>query len=531
MTEQELWLKLHAVLNRPTTRFNVSAAQLVEAALFKDEGCLSSTGAFSTTTGKYTGRSPMDKFIVKDDVTRDVIAWGPVNAPFEVGRFRNLFQMVVEYLKEQPELFVFDGYAGADAEYQMPLRVISEFAWQSLFSRQLFIRPKNDQLHSHKPEFTVIAVPNLKAVPERDGTNSEAFVIVSFSERIVLIGGSAYAGEIKKSIFSVMNYFLTFQDVLPMHCSANVGPDGKSALFFGLSGTGKTTLSTDPKRQLVGDDEHGWSPRGIFNLEGGCYAKCIHLSEEHEPQIYKAIRFGSVLENVLLDPASRMPDYHDGSLTENTRVAYPLDYIPGRVDPSVAGHPKTVIFLTADAFGVLPPISILNEEQIMYYFVSGYTSKLAGTERGIRQPEATFSACFGEPFLPLSPLVYAKMLKEKVRQHGSKVFLINTGWSGGPYGIGERISLEYTRQIVTMALGGELDKMETRVDSIFGFRVPISCPGVPRDILDPRKTWADPVSYDAKAQYLAKTFRDNFQKKYADLAPEVRKAGPLFFTA
>ncbi|NLL43854.1 MAG: phosphoenolpyruvate carboxykinase (ATP) [Firmicutes bacterium] len=519
-------LRLEAVLKRPSTRFNLAAAQLAEAAVKRGEGRFSSTGALSTTTGKYTGRSPKDKFIVKDDLTRDTVAWGSVNVPISEERFHNILRMTVDYLEELDELFVFDGYVGADPDYQMPLRVINQFAWQNLFARQLFIRPSRDALKSHQPQFTVIAVPGLTANPERDGTNSEAFVIVSFKERVVLIGGTAYAGEIKKSIFSVMNYLLPAKGVLPMHCSANVGEDGRTALFFGLSGTGKTTLSADPKRRLVGDDEHGWTTKGIFNLEGGCYAKCINLSREHEPQIWDAIQFGSVLENVVLDPLEHIADYSDGSLTENTRCAYPLDYIPGRVDPSLAGHPKAVVFLTADAFGVLPPISILEDEQIMYHFISGYTSKLAGTERGIQQPEATFSACFGEPFLPLSPLAYAEMLKDRVNQYGSKVFLINTGWSGGPYGIGERIALRYTRQMVTMALSGELDEVETRVDPVFGLKVPESCPGVPEEILDPKKTWADPEGYDAKARELAVSFADNFKKKYADLAPEVRKAGP-----
>lgn len=527
MTEKNISPRLNEVLGRPTTLFNLSAAQLVEAAICKGEGTLSSTGAFSTSTGKYTGRSPKDKFIVKDKVTRNTVAWGPVNVPFAEEGFWKMYAMVMDYLEQLDQLYVFDGYVGADPEHQMPLRVINQYAWQNLFARQLFIRPKRDQLATHKPEFTVIAVPGLKAVPERDGTNSEAFVIVSFEQRVVLIGGTAYAGEIKKSIFSVMNYLLPPQGVLPMHCSANVGQDGKTALFFGLSGTGKTTLSADPQRKLVGDDEHGWSERGVFNLEGGCYAKCINLSHEHEPQIWDAIRFGSVLENVVLDPVDHIADYDDGSLTENTRVAYPLDYIPGRVDPSMAGHPKAVVFLTADAFGVLPPISILENEQIMYHFISGYTSKLAGTERGIQQPEATFSACFGEPFLPLSALAYAEMLKDRVNQYGSRVYLINTGWSGGPYGVGKRISLKYTRQMVTMALSGELDDVETRIDPIFGFKVPVSCPGVPAEILDPKKTWADPAAYEQKAAELAKAFQNNFKKKYADLAPEVRKAGPV----
>ncbi|HHT69370.1 MAG TPA: phosphoenolpyruvate carboxykinase (ATP) [Firmicutes bacterium] len=520
-------LRLEEVLRRPSTRLNLAAAQLTEAAIRRGEGRFSSTGAFSTTTGKYTGRSPKDKFIVEDDITRDSVAWGPVNVPFSEERFQNIYKMVLDYLEQHDELFVFDGYVGADPQHQMSLRVVNQYAWQNLFARQLFIRPSRAALETHKPEFTVIAVPGLKAIPERDGTNSEAFVVVSFKEKVVLIGGTAYAGEIKKSIFSVMNYLLPAQGVLPMHCSANVGQDGRTALFFGLSGTGKTTLSADPKRQLVGDDEHGWSTRGIFNLEGGCYAKCINLSREHEPQIWDAIQFGSVLENVVLDPLDHIADYNDGSLTENTRCAYPLDYIPGRVDPSMAGHPKAVVFLTADAFGVLPPISILEDEQIMYHFISGYTSKLAGTERGIKQPEATFSACFGEPFLPLSPLAYAKMLKDRVNEYGAKVYLINTGWSGGPYGVGERISLKYTRQMVTMALSGELDDVETRVDPIFGFKVPARCPGIPEEILDPRQTWADKAAYDAKARELAQAFQENFKNKYADLAPEVRKAGPI----
>jgi phosphoenolpyruvate carboxykinase (ATP) len=527
MTDQNLRSRLDAVLKRTTTNHNLSAARLAEMAVIRGEGKLSSRGALSTTTGKYTGRSPNDKFIVLDDLTRDTVAWGPVNVPFPEERFWEIYQMVLDYLEERDELFVFDGYVGAEPTHRMPLRVINEYAWQNLFARQLFIRPNKEELAAHEPQFTVIGVPGLKADPELHQTNSEAFVIVSFTERVVLIGGTAYAGEIKKSIFSVMNYLLPQQGVLPMHCSANVGDDGKTALFFGLSGTGKTTLSADPKRRLVGDDEHGWFDGGIFNLEGGCYAKCINLSREYEPQIWDALRFGAVLENVVLDPKDRVPDFSDGSLTENTRGAYPLDYIPGRVDPSIAGHPSAVIFLTADAFGVLPPISILEDEQIMYHFISGYTSKLAGTERGIEEPEATFSACFGEPFLPLSPLKYAEMLKDKVNQFGAKVFLINTGWSGGPYGVGERIALKYTRQMVTMALAGELDNVETRIDPVFGFKVPLSCPGVPAEILDPKQTWADPEAYDRKARELAQAFQKNYSEKYADLAEEVRLAGPM----
>ena len=525
MTDRTAQLK--TVLQRPTTHLNLSVPQLVEAAVKRGEGWLSSTGALSTTTGKYTGRSPQDKFIVEDEITREAVAWGKVNVPFSEEKFYSLYDRVLAFLEEQGELFVFDGFVGAQPEHRMALRVVNQYAWQNLFARQLFIRPRREELLNHEPQFTVIAVPGLQAVPERDGTNSEAFVIVSFKERVVLIGGTAYAGEIKKSIFTVMNYLLPSKGVLSMHCSANVGADGRTALFFGLSGTGKTTLSADPQRSLVGDDEHGWSEEGIFNLEGGCYAKCINLSREQEPQIWDAIRFGSVLENVVLDPVDRVPDYADGSLTENTRCAYPLDYIPGRVDPSVAGHPTAVVFLTADAFGVLPPISILEDEQIMYHFISGYTSKLAGTERGIKEPQATFSACFGEPFLPLSPLAYAEMLKDRVNKHGARVYLINTGWSGGPYGVGQRMSLKYTRRMVTAALSGELDDVPVRLDPVFGFKVPLSCPDVPSELLDPKKTWADAEAYDAKARELAKAFQDNFQAKYAGLALEVRAAGPV----
>ena len=386
------------------------------------------------------------------------------------------------------------------------MQVVNEFAWQNLFARQLFIRPSQDELKGHRPEFTVIAVPGLKVDPREAGTNSEAFIVVSFTEKVVLIGGTGYAGEMKKSIFSVMNYLLPQKGVLSMHCSANMGPNGDTALFFGLSGTGKTTLSTDPGRLLIGDDEHGWSDNGIFNLEGGCYAKCINLSQENEPQIWDAIRFGAVMENVVIDPEARIPDYNDGSRTENTRVAYPLEHISGRELSSRGGHPKAIVFLTADAFGVLPPVSILNDQQIMYHFLSGYTSKLAGTERGIQEPEATFSACFGEPFLPLHPETYAAMLKDLVNRHGATVYLVNTGWSGGPYGVGKRISLPYTRAIIKAVLDGSLADVDCFIDPVFGLRVPKSCPGVPPEILDPRNTWEDKNAYDQKARELAAAF-------------------------
>ena len=407
-------------------------------------------------------------------------------------------------------MFVFDGYAGADEKFSLPIRVINEHAWQNLFAHQLFIRPNDIELKNHKAQFTIIAAPGFHAVPEIDATKSEAFIIVHFGKKQVIIGGTEYAGEIKKSVFSVMNYLLTEKQVCPMHCSANVGPDGDVALFFGLSGTGKTTLSADPGRNLIGDDEHGWSPNGIFNFEGGCYAKCINLKKEHEPQIFNAIKFGSVLENVVIDPLTREADYADDCLTENTRAAYPIDYIPGAVIPSVGKHPKTIFLLTADAFGVMPPIARLNKEQAMYYFLSGYTSKLAGTERGIVKPEATFSSCFGAPFLPRSPHVYAKLLGELIDIHQTKVYLLNTGWTGGAYGEGNRISLRYTRAMVTAALNGTLDDVPYKANHIFRVNVPTQCPGVPDVILEPRDTWKDKEAYDRQAWELVHMFEQNY---------------------
>ncbi len=517
--------RLESILRRDSTMRNLPAPRLVEQAVLRGEGQISATGALSVETGKYTGRSPKDKFIVKDELTVDTIHWGSVNVPISEEVFAKLYERVLEYLEQRDRLFVFQGFVGADPTYRMPLQVVNEYAWQNLFARQLFIRPTQDELKDHKPEFTVIAVPGLKVDPEEAGTNSEAFIVVSFTERVVLIGGTAYAGEMKKSIFSVMNYLLPQKGVLSMHCSANMGANGDTALFFGLSGTGKTTLSTDPERRLIGDDEHGWSDDGIFNLEGGCYAKCINLSQENEPQIWDAIRFGAVMENVVLDPETRVPDYDDGSRTENTRVAYPLEHISGREPSSRGGHPKAIVFLTADAFGVLPPVSVLNDQQIMYHFLSGYTSKLAGTERGIQEPEATFSACFGEPFLPLHPEKYAEMLKDLVNRHGAKVYLVNTGWSGGPYGIGERISLPYTRAIIKAALDGSLADVEYRIDPVFGLRVPTTCPGVPSKILDPRNTWEDKEAYDRKARELAEAFHKNFAR-YSNVSDEVKAGGP-----
>lgn len=511
-------------LTENNTHMNLSAEQLVEYALNRKEGKLASTGAFAATTGKYTGRSPKDKYIVEEPSVMEHIAWGSVNQPMSQVHFEKLYAKALDYLKDR-ELFVFDGFAGADDEYRLPIRVINERAWHNLFVRQLFIRPTEEQLAAHQPEFTVIAMPGLKAEPSVDGTNSETFIVVSFERRVVLIGGTEYAGEMKKSIFSVLNYLLPFKEVFPMHCSANVGEQGDVALFFGLSGTGKTTLSADPNRRLIGDDEHGWSDRGVFNFEGGCYAKCIGLTKEKEPQIWEAIQKGTVLENVVLDPQTGVADYSDNSLTENTRAAYPVEYIANALIPGTAGHPGVIIFLTADAFGVLPPISKLTKEQAMYHFLSGYTSKLAGTERGVTEPEATFSSCFGAPFLPLRPSVYAEMLGQKIDEHQAKVYLVNTGWSGGSYGVGKRMNLAYTRAMVTAALNGSLEQAAFTPDPIFGVGIPDQVEGVPSEVLQPRTTWEDPAAYDSKARELAGLFIRNFEK-FTDASEAIRSAGP-----
>ena len=522
--DTKIGIDLTEVLSTGDTYYNLSVAQLVEAAVERGEAILTNSGALQAETGKYTGRSPKDKFIVDEKSVRDKIAWGNVNRPIEAARFDKLYQDVMEYLNGK-ELFVFDGFAGADPAYRMPIRIVNEYAWHNLFVHQLFVRPSEEELAKHKAEFTVIAAPGFEADPAVHGTNSETFIIVSFEKKVVLIGGTQYAGEMKKSIFSIMNYILPENNVLSMHCSSNVGDNGTVALFFGLSGTGKTTLSADPTRRLIGDDEHGWSDQGVFNVEGGCYAKCINLSAEKEPQIWNAIKFGTVLENVVVDPQSRATDFDDASLTENTRAAYPVDYIPGAMIPGVAGHPDTIIFLTADAFGVLPPISKLTKEQAMYHFLSGYTSKLAGTERGVTEPESTFSTCFGSPFLPLQPAVYAEMLGEKITKHKANVYLVNTGWSGGPYGVGKRMNLKYTRAMVTAAINGELESVGYTADPIFGLGVPNEVPGVPSEVLQPRNTWTNKQEYDQKAKELAESFIANFDK-FSGLSKEITEAGP-----
>lgn len=505
---------------------NLPVAILIEHAVARGEGVLAANGSLCVKTGKYTGRSPHDKFIVQEENNKDEIHWSKMNVPIAEGNFDRLFRRVRSYVQGR-DLYIFDGFVGADTERRFGVRIINELASQNLFVHQLFIRPTDEELQTHNPDFTVIAVPGLHADPEDDGINSEAFIVLNLSKRLVIIGGSKYAGEIKKSVFSLMNYFMTKADVLPMHCAANVDDAGNTALFFGLSGTGKTTLSADPERYLIGDDEHGWSEDGIFNFEGGCYAKTIALSRENEPQIWDAIRFGSMMENVVLDHYTRIPDYNDGSLTENTRVAYPIDYIPNAVIPSIGSHPKTILFLAADAFGVLPPISKLTREQAMYHFMSGYTSKVAGTERGIKEPEATFSAGFGKCFLPLEAAVYANLLGKRLADHPeTNVYLVNTGWSGGVYGVGSRVSIKYTRALVSAAVNGDLDNVEFHEHPIFKIWVPNAVPGVPTEILDPVKTWSDSQEYEKQAKYLAKLFVENFSK-YVNVPEEVTAAGPV----
>ena len=503
---------------------NLSAQELVDVAVKKNEGIVTSTGSLSVKTGKYTGRSPDDRFIVYDDEAHDTVDWGNINHQFPVGKFDKIFEKMKKFV-EAKELYVFDGFVGAEKENRLAIRVINDHAWQNLFARQLFIRPSSAELEAHEPEFTLMCINDFEAIPEVDGTNSNVFILIDLTKKIVLIGGTSYAGEMKKSMFSVMNYILPAKEVFPMHCSANIGKDGDTALFFGLSGTGKTTLSADPNRMLIGDDEHGWSDNGSFNFEGGCYAKCINLSQEAEPQIWNAIKSGAVLENVVISKESLKPDFDDNSLTENTRAAYPLDYIPGAVIPSTGGHPKVVVFLTADALGVLPPVSKLTKEGAMFHFMSGYTSKLAGTERGIKEPKAVFSECFAAPFMPRPAAVYAKMLGEKIKQHNTVVYLINTGWSGGPYGVGKRIKIKYSRARVTAALTGALDIVKYRHDDLFNLDIPVECPDVPSEILDPKTTWMDKDSYDLSAKKLAQMFADNF-KKFKDITPEIKNAGP-----
>ncbi len=507
---------------------NLTPAQLTEAALRRGEGVLSNTGALVVTTGQYTGRSPEDKFIVDSAGVHDEIAWGKVNCPISQEKFDAIKGKVAAYLQGR-EVFIFDGFAGADKKYTQKFRVINELASQNLFIRQLLIRPTEEELKNFgEPDYTILCAPGFKCDPEVDGVHSEAAIMIDYEAHLIVICGSQYAGEIKKSIFSTMNYVMTKKNVLPMHCSANMDPEtGETAVFFGLSGTGKTTLSADPARKLIGDDEHGWSPDGVFNFEGGCYAKCINLSAENEPDIYNAIRFGSLVENVVMDPETREFDFYDDSLTENTRVGYPVNYINNAQIPGEGGIPKVVIFLTADAFGVLPPISRLDKDAAMYHFVTGFTSKLAGTERGVTEPQPTFSTLFGEPFMPMDPSVYAEMLGEKLEKYGTKVYLVNTGWAGGSASDGaSRMKLSYTRAMVSAALNGDFDNIEFKHHDVFNVDYPVSCPNVPDEKLDARGMWADQAAYDEQANKLAQMFADNFAKKYPNMPAEIVNAGP-----
>jgi phosphoenolpyruvate carboxykinase (ATP) len=508
---------------------NLSVPHLFEISIRRNEGVLAANGALNVDTGERTGRSPNDKFLEDTPGIHDSIGWGKVNQPISPENFAKLEKLARQHLSKKQELFRFDGYAGADPEYRLKVSVITEEAWHNLFAKTLFINAAPEDLTEFEPDWTIINACNLRLENREQyglpGTGPVA-ILQSIEQRKVVIIGTRYAGEIKKSIFYAMNYDLPEMGVFPMHCSANVDAKDRSnvALFFGLSGTGKTTLSADPNRPLIGDDEHGWSDRGVFNIEGGCYAKCIKLSQEGEPQIWNAIRFGSVLENVILDPATRVPDYDSSKKTENTRVTYPVSFIPNAVIPSVGGHPRNVIFLTADAFGVLPPVSKLSREQAQYYFINGYTSKLAGTEAGVTEPTPNFSACFGGPFLPRPPMVYADMLAKRVEKHNADVWLLNTGWTGGPYGVGSRFKLAYTRAFVTAILNGSLRNVKYEAHPIFGLQMPTTAPGVPDEVLNPRNTWKDAAAYDAKAQQLAKLFRENDAK--FQISDKVRAAGP-----
>ena len=518
-------LSEYGIRNLERACWNYSPATLTELALRRREGHLAANGALVVRTGQFTGRSPKDKYVVMDDTTSETVNWGPVNQPMSEECFDRMYSRLTAFL-EGHEIFVQDCFGGADTEYRLPIRVITEKAWHSLFARQLFIRPKPEELYGHRPEFTLIFAPDFGAVPAEDCTRSETCIAISFRRRIVIIAGTQYAGEMKKSVFTILNYLLPARRVLPMHCSANVDDAGDVALFFGLSGTGKTTLSADPKRHLIGDDEHGWSDRGIFNFEGGCYAKTIRLSQQNEPQIWNAIRFGAVLENVDMDAHTRALDYNSDALTENTRAAYPVEFIDNAVIPGLAGHPKTVLFLTADASGVLPPISQLTPDQAMYHFLSGYTSKLAGTERGLgKEPVPNFSTCFGEPFLPRHPQVYAQMLGEKMHQHGVTCWLVNTGWVGGAYGVGHRMNLPYTRAMVNAAIEGKLNGVEMHAHPVFKVQMPVSCPGVPSSLLDPREGWADKQAYGYAAVELARKFQANFAR-FGTIDPTIAAAGP-----
>jgi phosphoenolpyruvate carboxykinase (ATP) len=506
---------------------NLSTDQLVEVALERGEGKLTDTGALAADTGEFTGRSPKDKFVVRDAKTEETVWWGSVNQPFAPEKFDSLLNKVIAHL-EGKTLFMRKAYACADPRYRLNIDVVTESAYQNLFAKHLFLRPTAEEVPHMEAEWLILAAPSFRADAAIDGTRQHNFTMIDFSKKIILIGGSGYTGEIKKSIFTVANYILPQErDTLSMHCSANIGERGDTAIFFGLSGTGKTTLSADPNRKLIGDDEHGWADDDVFNFEGGCYAKCVNLTEEKEPQIWNAIRHGALVENVRFKPGTDAVDYDDVSVTENTRVAYPIEYIDNAAVPSVGKTPKNIFFLTADAFGVLPPISRLTPGQAMYHFISGYTAKVAGTEAGVTEPQATFSACFGKAFLPLHPGKYAMKLGEKLHAHPHiRVWLVNTGWTGGPYGVGSRMKLSYTRAMITAALNDELETVEYKEHPVFGVSMPLSCPGVPAELLDPRNTWDDKGAYDQKANHLARLFNENFETYASGVNEEIKAAAP-----
>lgn len=506
--------------------WNLTPAELIEETILNGQGILTDTGALAIETGEFTGRAPLDRFIVADSITEDQVWWGEINKKFDSAKFDALYDKVTQYLSEK-DVFVKDCYACADPAYQLKIRAVTEFPWSSLFAHNMFLNLTKEELSGFEPEWHIVAAPGFQAVPEVDGTRQHNFAIINFTRKTILIGGTGYTGEMKKGIFSVLNFVLPHEkNVLSMHCSANIGADGDTAVFFGLSGTGKTTLSADPNRQLIGDDEHGWAEKSVFNFEGGCYAKTIDLTEEKEPQIFRAIKFGALLENIGLEEGTSTVDYSDSSVTENTRVSYPINYIENAVEPSIGGVPRNIFFLTCDASGVLPPISKLTAGQAMYHFISGYTAKVAGTEEGITEPKIVFSACFGAPFMPLHPGRYAEMLGKKMKDNNARVWLINTGWSGGPYGVGERMKLKYTRSTITAALRGELDNVEYKTQEIFGLQIPSTCPDVPTEILDPKNTWKDKSAYDAKANQLAEKFNKNFEKFSAGVSAEILQASP-----
>lgn len=506
--------------------WNLNTPELYEEVARRNEGVLSNHGNLIVDTGEHTGRAAKDKAIVRERGSEDKVFWGDVNKDFPQEKFNALKDRMMAHANGR-DLFVQDTFVGADPKYRLPIRVINELAWHSLFARTMFISNTNET-EPHKPEFTIINLPSFQADPQRDGTRSPTFILMDFSQRLVLIGGTSYAGETKKSAFTIMNYLLPQRGVMSMHCSANVGAEGDVAIFFGLSGTGKTTLSADPERRLIGDDEHGWSDDGVFNFEGGCYAKVIKLSAEAEPDIYRTTRmFGTILENVVYDPITREIDLDDARKTENTRASYPLTSIANIVPEGRAGNPRNIIMLTADAFGVLPPVARLSPEQAMYHFLSGYTAKVAGTEKGIKEPEATFSTCFGAPFMVLHPGVYADLLGQQMAKHDAACWLVNTGWSGGPYGVGNRMKIAYTRAMIRAILNGTLAQVETVADPIFGVNVPVSCPDVPNEVLQPRNTWADKDAYDRQAKDLARRFNENFKKYEAGVSEAVRAVAPI----